>query len=259
MKKKKKGGSGGANWMDTYGDMVTLLLCFFVMLYSMSTMDKEKWIALVESFNPSQVTEQQQMTHSDEPSDELTQEVVDQNIEELYEQLSQYAEEAGLGDVMSLSKGDGYVFISFDDTVFFDGDSYVLREDGKLILDDVAQVLAGAADSINEIQALGHTAQASPDQVNDVDKDRFLASNRATVVIIYLQEKNIIDPSRLVSVGYGQWRPIAGNDTSEERSKNRRVELIISGLEVDSDTGDSISQYYTMREDMDDQTLPAQN
>ena len=56
--KKKKSGGGGANWMDTYGDMVTLLLCFFVMLYSMSTLDKEKWIALVQSFNPTEeVTE----------------------------------------------------------------------------------------------------------------------------------------------------------------------------------------------------------
>ena len=50
--KKKKSGGGGANWMDTYGDMVTLLLCFFVMLYSMSRMDENKWIALVQSFNP---------------------------------------------------------------------------------------------------------------------------------------------------------------------------------------------------------------
>ena len=35
-------GEGGANWMDTYGDMVTLLLCFFVLLYSMSTIDQER-------------------------------------------------------------------------------------------------------------------------------------------------------------------------------------------------------------------------
>ena len=40
--KKKKGGGGGANWMDTYGDMVTLLLCFFVLLYSMSTISEDK-------------------------------------------------------------------------------------------------------------------------------------------------------------------------------------------------------------------------
>jgi len=50
--KKKSSGGGGANWMDTYGDMVTLLLCFFVLLYSMSTIDSAKWEALVMSFNP---------------------------------------------------------------------------------------------------------------------------------------------------------------------------------------------------------------
>ena len=49
--KKKSGGGGGANWMDTYGDMVTLLLCFFVLLYSISTVDQNKWILLVQSFN----------------------------------------------------------------------------------------------------------------------------------------------------------------------------------------------------------------
>ena len=51
-RKNKKSGSGGANWMDTYGDMVTLLLCFFVLLYSMSSIDSEKWELLVKSFNP---------------------------------------------------------------------------------------------------------------------------------------------------------------------------------------------------------------
>ena len=54
MKKKSKGG-GGANWMDTYGDMVTLLLCFFVLLYSMSTISEEKYKAIVLSFNPNAV------------------------------------------------------------------------------------------------------------------------------------------------------------------------------------------------------------
>ena len=53
--KKSDGGGGGANWMDTYGDMVTLLLCFFVLLYSMSTVDENKWKALVQSFNPDAV------------------------------------------------------------------------------------------------------------------------------------------------------------------------------------------------------------
>ena len=49
--KKKSSGGGGANWMDTYGDMVTLLLCFFVLLYSMSSIDTQKWEWIVQQFN----------------------------------------------------------------------------------------------------------------------------------------------------------------------------------------------------------------
>lgn len=251
--KKKKSGGGGANWMDTYGDMVTLLLCFFVMLYSMSSMDKEKWVALVESFNPEAVTETQPGGHEVGTGEGITQADVDQTMAELYESMVQYVSQSGLTDSVSLSQGSGYVFISFDDTVFFDGDSYVLREDGKAVLDGIAQPIAEAADSINEIRVLGHTAQAVPNEPNNVTKDRFLASNRATVVTIYLQEKNIIDPARLISVGYGQWRPVSSNATSEERAHNRRVELVISGLDVSDSASDSITEYYTMRGTADGQ------
>ena len=256
MKRNKKSGGGGANWMDTYGDMVTLLLCFFVMLYSMSRVDESKWIALVQSFNPDYaVDEPSQIVVPGEIANEpvtglpsaLTQDQVEAALEELYVSMSEYAASAGLQDMVSLSKGSGYVFISFDDTIFFDGDSYVLKDGGKAILDQIAVPLAEASESINEIRVLGHTAQASPDRPNYVDVDRVLSSDRATVVTIYLQEKNIIDPARLVSVGYGQWRPIASNDTAETRAQNRRVELIISGIQPDSTEGDSLEQYYTIR------------
>ncbi len=256
MKRNKKSGGGGANWMDTYGDMVTLLLCFFVMLYSMSRMDESKWIALVQSFNPDYaVDEPSQIVVPGEIANEpvtdlpsaLTQDQVEAALEGLYVSMSEYVASAGLQDMVSLSKGSGYVFISFDDTIFFDGDSSVLKDGGKAILDQIAVPLAEASESINEIRVLGHTAQASPDRPNYVDVDRFLSSDRATVVTIYLQEKNIIDPARLVSVGYGQWRPIASNDTAETRAQNRRVELIISGIQPDSTEGDSLEQYYTIR------------
>lgn len=243
--KKRHGGGGGANWMDTYGDMVTLLLCFFVMLYSMSNMDKEKWIALVESFNPDAVTEQNPGGH--EATDQLTQEQVDADIEQLYEAMEQYAQQENLTSQISITKGSGYVFVSFDDTVFFDGDSWELLDAGKKILDQVAQSIANVSDSIDEIRVLGHTAQASADKPNRPEVDRFLATNRAAEVTVYLQEKNIIDPARLVSVGYGQWRPVADNTTSEGRAQNRRVELLVTGLDLQSGSGDDITQYYTMR------------
>ena len=249
--RKKRSGGGGANWMDTYGDMVTLLLCFFVMLYSMSTLDEEKWLALVESFNPN-ATEQQvsgtgEMTNIGDMTEQLTQQQVDSDIEKLYEAMQGYIQQENLTSQVSVTKGSGYVFISFDNTVFFDGNRYTLRDDGKAVLDEVAQCISEVSSSIDEIRVLGHTAQEDSSTPNDPTADRFLASNRAAVVTVYLQEKNIVDPARLVSVGYGEWRPVAGNDTAEGRAQNRRVELLVTGLNVEKGIGDDIAQYYTMR------------
>lgn len=255
--KKHKGG-GGASWMDTYGDMVTLLLCFFVLLYSMSSIDQQKWVQLVQSFNPDAIHEATEMkgnngqlpdpTGGDKGGEiQQTQEEIDSTVEQLFLDLKSYIAKQGAGENISVTKGDGYVFISFNDAVFFDGDSYVLRQDGKTVLDEVGSIIKSANSAIDEMRVLGHTAQAYPDKPNNVTVDRFLASNRATVVLVYLQEQKILDPARMVSMGYGQWRPVAENTTSETRAKNRRVELIVSGKNVTSSLGDQIEQYYTER------------
>lgn len=257
--KRKKGGEGGASWMDTYGDMVTLLLCFFVLLYSMSTLDQQKWQQVVQSFNPDAIEELTQATGNAGPNagtdmgggqtaQATSQDQVEQMLEQLYQQLSGYTEAQGTEDNISVTKGDGYVFLSFNEAVFFDGDSYMLRQDGKEVLDQVIGMLNQAGGAIDEIKVLGHTAQSDPRIPNNPSLDRFLASNRATVVLVYLQEHSTLDPARLVSVGYGQWRPVASNDSPDGLAKNRRVELIVTGLDVQNALGDSIAHYYTQRE-----------
>lgn len=258
MKKRRKGG-GGANWMDTYGDMVTLLLCFFVLLYSMSSIDQQKWIQLVQSFNPNAVTdgelsggEQGQLAdpaggEGEADTEQDQQQAIETTMEQLYIDLKSYVAEKGRESNISVTKGNGYVFISFNDAVFFDGDSYTIRSDGKDVLDDTGAILKKASGAIDELRILGHTAQAVADQTNNVSDDRFLASNRATVVLVYLQTMNILDPARMVSVGYGQWRPVSENDNDAERSKNRRVEMIVTGKDLTDTLGDQIEQYYTQR------------
>lgn len=249
MKRKKNSGGGGANWMDTYGDMVTLLLCFFVLLYSMSTMDEAKWKKVVLSFNPNAAETEIKGGggDNDQPVDigDIDQEQIDATLNELYYQMKEYVAQHQAEDVISVNKGEGKVFISFIDTVFFDGDSAVLRPEGKTVLDDVATMLQEASGAIDEVQVLGNTAQGSPDRVNNPTTDRFLASNRATEVLVYLQTKNVVEPARLVSVGYGQWRPVADNQTADGRAQNRRVELSIWGLEALED--DRVTQYYSDR------------
>lgn len=234
MGKKQKSAEGGANWMDTYGDMVTLLLCFFVLLYSMSTVDTNKWEMIVKSFNPNAedvtqiVTNTEKNDGPDSIDGSMEKPEAITNFDDLYYTLVEYVQNNNLDADVEVSKGDGFTFITFRNDVFFDGNSYVLKDQGKLVLDDLSKVIYQVRDSIEEIQVLGHTSQAQPNQVNEISSDRFLSSNRATVVLVYLQEKNILNPAKLVSTGYGQFRPISTFDTAENRAKNRRVELLIT-------------------------------
>jgi chemotaxis protein MotB len=255
--KKKKGG-GGANWMDTYGDMVTLLLCFFVLLYSMSSISEENWKALVTSFNPDSLATITATPGGDGPnadSDEgeggpidqqtMTQEAIDESIEQLYESLVEMASQNGMENNISVTKGDGKVFVTFNQTTFFDGDSYTLRDESLPVLDTVSGLLSDAADAIDEVRILGHTAQAQVDTPNNTRVDRFLSSNRATNVLVYIQEHSSLDPARLISEGIGQWQPVASNDNEEGRSKNRRVEMIVSGRNLDQELTSALQQYST--------------
>ncbi len=283
MKKKSGGGEGGgANWMDTYGDMVTLLLCFFVLLYSMSTVDENKWKALVQSFNPNAIPSQTEIVGGDKDGpyaedndffegvmdpamlEEMMEAAenaslagqqgqVDKEIDQLYEQLKTFIDESGKN--IEITKGDGYVFLSLVDTVFFYPDLYDMLPEGRGLLEQIAPVLKAAAPSIDEIRISGHTAQGQDDAENDPEGDRMLSAQRAAQVSYYLQQlcrpkddSDVgLDPARIVGQSFGQWRPIAAND-DDNRRKNRRVEMTITGKDLGSKLGDAIEQYYTQRE-----------
>lgn len=255
MKRKKKSG-GGANWMDTYGDMVTLLLCFFVLLYSMSSISEENWKAVVMSFNPSAVRTPTETPGGEGPNaDEDTaegapmqmpnQDEVDAEIEALYRALTEYVESEGAQSTINVQKdeAEGKIYVSFNQAVFFNGNSPTLREDSFPILDTISGMLTKAARAIDEVRVLGHTAQEVPDSPNNVQVDRSLSSDRATNVIIYIQEHSEVDPSRLISEGMGQWHPVAPNDTAEGRAQNRRVEMIVSGRNIEEELSGNVSNF----------------
>lgn len=242
MKKRSKPQGSGANWMDTYGDLVTLLLCFFVLLYSISSIDQSKWIQIVKSFNPDakEVSQIADPVAENAPDDVPGMPVADE-FDDLYESLKKAIEQAGLDSEVELFKGDGYSFITFRDNVFFDGDSSVIKEGGEAILAQFASIISGVSDSVKEIQVLGHTTQADPNVPNDATGDRVLSAERAARVAAYLQERTNVPPANIVGVGYGQWRPIAPFDTEENRAKNRRVELLITKSDA---VEHSLEEYY---------------
>lgn len=248
-KKSQGGGDNSPNWMDTYGDMITLVLCFFVMLVSSMQTNQEKWEILVRSLNPSAAEISQIVDNSAEnPGDYEVEGGADKPVdpaENLYYALQKYIQENNLGTKINVGHGDGYDFITFDSTVFFTADSYVLQPSGKQVLDGLSDIIKPMVDSIDEIRILGHTSQASAEAAYDLHKDRYLASNRADAVLLYLQDKSIIDPAKLVSIGYGQYRPIAGFDTAEGRSKNRRVEMVIYTKQEGQKS--AVDEYYESR------------
>lgn len=257
---KKKGGSSEelGSWMDTYGDMVTLLLCFFVLLYSISSVDQVKWENLVKSLNPQAAKEVSQIV-LDPELNEATEDVpgstklensadveaidennlspeeaaaqqaqIDEQFGTLFEDLQQLKEMAGNSTEVEIAQGDGYTFITFRDRVFFDGDSWVMRDEGKQMMDQFAKIVTPCAGAIKQIQIFGHTSQADPKKPNNVDTDRELSAMRSAVVTSYLQKKKVVSPEQLISSAFGQWHPIASFDTKENRAKNRRVEILIT-------------------------------
>ncbi len=241
-KRKKKGSESGGSWIDTYADMVTLLLCFFVLLYSISTADQEKWAALVKSMNPDaeelSVVTQEGYGGIDgvEPPDDLEDEEnagppkepteTDKAFDDMYQNL--LVMEENLTDAkVTITRTENEIYITYRDKVFFNGDSHILLKEGAVTLSTLCSVLKPSVGAIKEIQILGHTSQADPDKKNTVYVDRTLSSMRAAVVTAYIQDKKLVDGEKLISIGYGQTKPIATNKTPEGRSENRRVEIRI--------------------------------
>lgn len=241
MKRKNRPTDGGGNWMDTYGDMVTLLLTFFIMLYSMSSVDAQKWDVFVRSITPEnskqteetdKVTVHSQTNVDGEEATGVTigteeggiRDLTDTNT--LYLTIAEKLNEIGVKDA-TVVRGDDYTYITFKDSTFFNGGSSIITKQGQMVLTALCESIAPAREGIGLINIMAHTAKADVNGVSDVRLDRILSANRAAEVAIYIQKQNVIAPEKLVSISYGEFRPIADNSTAEGRAKNRRVELIL--------------------------------
>ncbi|MFV0498331.1 MAG: flagellar motor protein MotB [Candidatus Fimivivens sp.] len=254
-RKKRADGGSGYNWMDTYGDMVTLLLTFFIMLFSMSTVNEEKWEILVRSFskNPNGDTAQIVLIPEGDGDDiapangttqnmgdKLTDNALPTDLNQLYEYLKRYVEANQMTASVSISKDSANnVYIRFDNNIFFSGDSYTLRQESYPILDFLGDCLKNVEDQIFVTRVNGHTA-AIPNDENYHISDWTLSGERASQVVIYFEEKSNLDPQKLMCNGYGKNHPIESNDTPEGRAKNRRVEIMVLGNSFDKDNPEDL-------------------
>ena len=243
MSKKNRPTDSGGNWMDTYGDMVTLLLTFFIMLYSMSNLDAQKWTIFVKSIPSIQNQGSENITINSQMSDtpevdskgqEIGQEIAQEalqaeDVNELYLTIAESLNQAGVKEA-TVIRGDDYTYVSFANNVFFGADSSVLTREGQAVLYTFAKAIAPAAGGIEQVNIMSHTAKVTDNsQINPqtIRKDRILSAMRSAEVCIYLQHQNVIKPEKLVDISYGEYRPIADNSTEEGRIKNRRIEFLL--------------------------------
>jgi Flagellar motor protein len=237
-------------WLNTYADMVTLILVFFVLLYSMSSIDQQKYRMLVKAFtaDPKTIQEIQNLESQEKGQGNADggeaggisqgQEGQIENLDELYNYLKDYVDKNNLEDSVQIEKGKNLVYVRFMSSLFFEADKAVLKPGGTTILDYVGKALGQIEPYIKFIRIDGHTAEAAPG-TSKVD-DRQLSTDRANEVLTYLEKRYIKNPAKLMAVGYGLYKPIAPNDTEVNRAKNRRVEILIAKEDALQDELDKI-------------------
>lgn len=125
---------------------------------------------------------------------------------------------------VSLSMQDRGLVLTFVSEVLFDSGKAVVRQEAFNALDKVAEVLQSGAAGMN-VGIEGHTDD-QPIKFSNWTSNWQLSGARALAVLNYLLEKGV-EPTRLSFIGYGEFKPVAANDTKEGRQKNRRVEIVI--------------------------------
>lgn len=220
--------------MNTYGDMVTLLLTFFVLLYSFSSIDAEKWQRLVVAFTgDTSVLDQSsdievnnsQTEQLDFDYQQLQKEL--QDFQELYENLKEYVDENNLATRVVLSKTDNEIQIRFVDNVLFDSGRAILKPEAIEILSKITFALITYEDSIEMVRIEGHTDNVAINTAQ-FPSNWELSTARAVEVLRFLIEKENMSPKIVSAVGYGEYHSIADNVTDEGRAKNRRVDFVIA-------------------------------
>lgn len=171
-------------------------------------------------------------------ADELEQEVVRlrNQLERLQQEKDTELEKAKRDLARSLEKELGEykaklemtergLVITFLAEVFFDSGKAVIREEGKPVLQKVAKVLIQDVPD-SRVAVEGHT-DTDPIKYSGWKSNWELSSGRALAVLHYFIDEGSVKPERLSADGYGEFMPVASNETPEGKQKNRRVEIVI--------------------------------
>ena len=265
-KKKKDSGGGTANWMNTFADLMNLLLCFFVLLFSMSSVDADKFEALVQSLehsfsilpqggssigdgqmvaagvNQLQLLDQfyKEATNSSSEEEGEDNEAEDDNPEQA---LKQEMAEAGLKESEEMAEQIEKMLEEqrIADQVELDSNAQFVRLtlNGALLFDSgQSKIREDALPLVDKLSLIlenynsslidieGHTDNV-PISNERYENNDVLSAYRAFSVKDYVLGKTTLEAGKINATGCGEYNPVADNATPEGRARNRRVEIKI--------------------------------
>lgn len=243
-KKENKGG-GAPGWMTTFSDLMSLLLTFFILLYSMSSINEVKFKKISQSLqgvlsgvgNPSIFDGTDSMEDSMDIMDvnqasDLSS--IQEGIFLMHDKVLSYVSDEGLDAKVSVSMNKRGVFVDIKEAILFDPGSAKIKEEGH----EVLKKLEGLINNFkNDLVIEGHTDDV-PMHTAMYPSNWELSTARAVSVLRYLSEKENVDPKRLSAVGYGEYSPMVPNDSAKNRAINRRVNILIIFDEESDDAYD---------------------
>jgi chemotaxis protein MotB len=218
---------GSPLWMTTYADMVTLLLCFFVLLYGISNVDAEKFRGLMSSLRGGFGILDGTVVSDETGIFSSSSNIAVEQLQGIEKQLSEFIEFEGLSGTVYIEHEDRGLVVRFADQVFFDLGKADLKPEAIEILTRLGPLLK---DIPNPIRIEGHTDNL-PISTARFPSNWELSTHRATSVIRYLVEELGFSPDKLSAAGYGEYRPIADNETPAGRALNRRVDIVIISMD----------------------------
>jgi chemotaxis protein MotB len=226
--KEETGGSG--DWALSYGDMMTLLLTFFVLIVSFSTTELIKFRQAMGSLRGSMGVMMEEEGSSVVKQDKSTpMSVIDRDVmlmtlQEIEEQVFQMNAQ----DVVSIEISEESVNFRLDDELLFDLGSATLKPGVQQILGNIAKIIKRFSCNV---RVEGHTDNL-PIRTPQFPSNWELSSARAISVVRYFVEEQGINPTRMVAVGCGEHHPLVLNTTELNRKKNRRVEISLNWKEL---------------------------
>jgi chemotaxis protein MotB len=234
-------------WLISYADFITLLFALFVVLFAFAKADQKKQVQVTESIdsafrslglfpsaarNPSDGPISASASGTDKAvipmnvvmgEDVMSPARVKSDLDRIHRELLQTLSNQVATHTVSIHMGRDGLVISLREAGFFDSGSATPKPE---TLGTLRQINAALARSPYDIRIEGHTDNV-PIHTAEFDSNWELSTARATRMARVLLDLKSIAPQRISAAGYAEFHPVASNDSTQGRSENRRVDLVV--------------------------------